>query len=80
MAILSYGEKLEENVVSVATGDFLYIPPNVPHLPSNPSRTEPCTVVISRTDPNEQESVVLLPELESDVAAATSVERGVRRK
>jgi len=35
----------------------------VPHLPGNPSTTEPCVAVIARTDPNEQESVVLLPDL-----------------
>ena len=46
-------------------GDFVYIPANVPHLPYNASSTEPCVAVISRTDPNEQESVVLLPELDA---------------
>jgi len=47
------------------SGDFVYIPANVPHLPYNLSETEPCTSVIARTDPNEQESVVLLPELDA---------------
>ena len=59
-----YGERLEHHLVSRA-GDFVYIPTNVPHLPYNLSQTEPCTAVISRTDPNEQESVVLLPELDA---------------
>jgi uncharacterized RmlC-like cupin family protein len=36
----------------------------VPHLPYNPSQTDEAVVVIARTDPNEQESVVLLPELD----------------
>ncbi len=45
-------------------GDFLYIPAGVPHLPFNPSETEICTAVLSRTDSNEQESVKLLPELD----------------
>jgi uncharacterized RmlC-like cupin family protein len=27
------------------------------------SQTEPATAIVSRTDPNEQESVVLMPEL-----------------
>jgi uncharacterized RmlC-like cupin family protein len=58
-----WGEKLEHHTV-VGAGDFFYIPANVPHLPYNSSATEPCVAVISRTDPNEQESVVLLPELE----------------
>jgi uncharacterized RmlC-like cupin family protein len=36
----------------------------VPHLPYNPSTTENFVAVIARTDPNEQESVVVLPELD----------------
>ncbi|WP_293867485.1 cupin domain-containing protein [uncultured Alsobacter sp.] len=58
-----YGEGLTEHCDCEA-GDFLYIPAGVPHLPYNPSLTEPCTAVIARTDPNEQESVVLMPELD----------------
>ena len=46
-------------------GDFMYIPPGVPHLPVNASATEPAQAVIARTDPNEQESVLLLPELDA---------------
>ena len=59
-----YGERLEHHLVS-RPGDFVYIPADVPHLPYNLSKTEPCLAVVSRTDPNEQESVVLLPELET---------------
>jgi uncharacterized RmlC-like cupin family protein len=59
-----FGERLEHHVV-VKPGDFFYIPADVPHLPYNPSKTETIVAVIARTDPNEQESVVLLPELDS---------------
>jgi len=59
-----YGERLENHMATRA-GDFVYIPANVPHLPYNMSETEPATAVVSRTDPNEQESVVLLPELDA---------------
>ena len=59
-----YGEKLENHMATRA-GDFVYIPANTPHLPYNLSQTEPATAVISRTDPNEQESVVMLPELDA---------------
>jgi uncharacterized RmlC-like cupin family protein len=59
-----YGEKLENHMVTRA-GDFVYIPANTPHLPYNMSPTEPATAVVSRTDPNEQESVVMLPELDT---------------
>jgi uncharacterized RmlC-like cupin family protein len=58
-----YGDNLEQHLEAGA-GDFVYIPAGVPHLPYNPSQSEPCTAVISRTDPNEQESVILMPELD----------------
>ncbi len=54
-----YGEGLRDHVW-LNRGDFLYIPANVPHLPYNPSRSEPCVGVVARTDPNEQESVTLV--------------------
>lgn len=63
-----YGERLDEHVTTRA-GDFFYIPAGVPHLPYNPSETTPCIAVIARTDPNEQESVVLLPELDAMIAS-----------
>ncbi len=59
-----HGERLEHHTI-VKPGDFFYIPADIPHLPYNPSRTETVVAVIARTDPNEQESVVLLPELEN---------------
>ena len=58
-----YGESLQDRLVAKA-GDFVYIPANTPHLPINRSETEPLVALIARTDPNEQESVVLLPELD----------------
>ena len=58
-----HGDQLEEQLVCRA-GDFVYIPANTPHLPYNSSDTETFTAVVARTDPNEQESVVLLPELD----------------
>ena len=61
---MHYGDRLEQHLIARA-GDFVYIPANVPHLPYNLSPTEPCLAIISRTDPNEQESVVLLPELDA---------------
>lgn len=57
-----YGDKLE-HVMRSRAGDIVYIPAGVPHLPVNLG-TEPVSGVVARTDANEQESVVLLPELE----------------
>ena len=58
-----FGENLEEHL-DCRAGDYVYIPPGMPHLPYNASEDQSCTAVIARTDPNEQESVVLLPELD----------------
>ncbi|HEY7733146.1 MAG TPA: cupin domain-containing protein [Gaiellaceae bacterium] len=57
-AEMRFGPRLEEQL-SVAAGDFLYIPADLPHLPWNPSDTEPCVAIVARTDPHEQESVEL---------------------
>jgi uncharacterized RmlC-like cupin family protein len=59
-----WGEGLARHAY-VNAGDFVYIPAGVPHLPGNCSDTVPVTAVVARTDPNEQESVVLLPELDA---------------
>ena len=60
-AEMHYGEGLRERLV-LRAGDFLYIPAGMPHRPGNLSATDPCTAVLARTDPNEQESIVLLAE------------------
>jgi uncharacterized RmlC-like cupin family protein len=61
-----YGHQLEHHMVC-GPGDMIYIPAGVPHLPANPSETEPCVAVLARTDPNEQESVILRPDLDGIV-------------
>jgi uncharacterized RmlC-like cupin family protein len=63
-----YGDTLDEHVM-VRPGDFFYIPAGVPHLPYNPSETGPFVGIIARTDPNEQESVVLLPDLDRKIVS-----------
>jgi uncharacterized RmlC-like cupin family protein len=62
-AVMWFGEQLESRA-DVGPGDFIYIPPNVPHVPINPSDSESARAVVARTDPNEQESVELLPHLD----------------
>jgi uncharacterized RmlC-like cupin family protein len=61
-----WGDRLQHHAI-VGAGEFVYIAADVPHLPYNRSDSEPVIAVIARTDPNEQESVVLLPELEAGV-------------
>ena len=58
-----WGERLENSFVGRA-GDFVYIGANVPHLPVNTGK-EPAVAVVVRTDPNEQESLELLPDLDA---------------
>ncbi len=62
-AVTLFGDRLQHHMVTKA-GDLAYIPAGIPHLPVNLSDA-PTSAVIARTDPNEQESVVLLPELEA---------------
>lgn len=57
-----YGDQLEHHSV-VQAGEYVYIPAGMPHFPFNPY-TEEAVAIIARTDPHEQESVVLRPDLE----------------
>ena len=58
-----YGDGLQHHL-ECSAGDFLYIPAGVPHVAANASDTDRCVAIAARTDPNEQESVVLTPELD----------------
>jgi uncharacterized RmlC-like cupin family protein len=53
-----HGPSLEFTDV-VYEGDYVYIPAGVPHQPFNPT-DKIARAIIARTDPNEQESVVLV--------------------
>ncbi len=66
-ARMYWGETLQHEM-ELAAGEFLYIPADCPHLPYNPYDA-PAKAVIARTDPHEQESVKLMPELEALVPA-----------
>ena len=50
----------------VRPGDYLFIPAGVPHVAVNRS-AEPATFLGARNDPAANESVVLMPELDSVV-------------
>ena len=51
-----WGHALENEVVSQA-GDFLFVPPGVPHEAINLSATEPARAVVARNHPAEQDLV-----------------------
>jgi uncharacterized RmlC-like cupin family protein len=53
-----FGDGLKETMIN-RKGDFVFIPPGVPHQPFNLSKIEPAMAIVSRNDANEQENVVL---------------------
>ncbi|HLO98478.1 MAG TPA: cupin domain-containing protein [Fimbriimonas sp.] len=57
VAEFRHGSNLE-HLDRVEAGDYVYIPAGVPHQPFNPT-DQRAVAIIARTDPNEQESVVL---------------------
>jgi uncharacterized RmlC-like cupin family protein len=63
-----FGDELREHEV-IRAGEYLYVPAGVSHVAVNGSKTEPMVVIAARTDPNEQESVVLQPHLDVRVAS-----------
>jgi uncharacterized RmlC-like cupin family protein len=62
--VLFSAERLEHKLVA-NPGDFIYIPNGVPHLVVNGSDTESTVGVLARTDPNQQEDVTALPDLDA---------------
>jgi len=57
------GERLERKEIARA-GDYLFIPPRVPHVVVNRNDV-PAVFVGARNEPTAQESVVMLPELDA---------------
>jgi uncharacterized RmlC-like cupin family protein len=53
-----YGEGLKHSVINEA-GDFVFIPPDLPHQPFNLSDSESAIAIVVRSDADEQENVVL---------------------
>lgn len=51
-----WGQRLENEVVSRA-GEFLFVPPGVPHEALNLSATEPARAIVARNDSAEQDKV-----------------------
>jgi uncharacterized RmlC-like cupin family protein len=51
-----WGPNLEHEVVSEA-GDFLFVPPDVPHEAINLSETQAARAVVARNHPAEQDLV-----------------------
>jgi uncharacterized RmlC-like cupin family protein len=58
---MRWGERLEF-VAEAGPGDFIYVPPFVPHQEINASQDEPLTCVIVR---NDQEPIVVNLDIQS---------------
>lgn len=61
-----YGERLEHRVVMQA-GEQAFCPADVPHAPSNESG-QPCTWLVVHSSGSDQDGIVLLPELDQELA------------
>jgi uncharacterized RmlC-like cupin family protein len=64
-----WGPNLEHEVVS-RPGEFLFVPPGVPHEAINLSETEPARAVVARNDPAEQDKVQPFVPRDSDPTRA----------
>jgi uncharacterized RmlC-like cupin family protein len=60
------GEQLEHRCVARA-GDYLFIPPRVPHVAVNRSVAHPAVFVGVRDEPTAMESVAMRPDLDRKV-------------
>ena len=52
-----YGVHLEHRVINSA-GEFLFVPPGLPHQAINLSDSEPARAIVARNDPREHEKVL----------------------
>jgi uncharacterized RmlC-like cupin family protein len=62
-AEMFFGNRLEEHA-DVAADDYVYIPPDVPHLVVNRSGSQ-ARALVAHTAADDQEGIELLPELDS---------------
>ena len=63
-----FGARLEHRALLNA-GDQIYIPADVPHAPCNESGA-PCTWIVTHASGNDQDGLVLVPELDARIARA----------
>jgi uncharacterized RmlC-like cupin family protein len=62
-AEMFYGPRLEDHL-DCGTGDYVYIPADVPHLVMNRSGAG-TTALVAHTAASDQEGIVLLPQLDA---------------
>ncbi len=52
-----YGRLLEHSLISEA-GDFLFVPPGLPHQAINLDAEQPARAIVARNDPDERDKVL----------------------
>jgi uncharacterized RmlC-like cupin family protein len=62
-AEMHFGEALGE-LVRARAGEYMYVPPDMPHLVVNRSGA-PCRALVAHTAADDQAGIVLLPELDT---------------
>jgi uncharacterized RmlC-like cupin family protein len=62
-AAMAFGPRLGERLVARA-GEYIYIPPDVPHRVMNVSEAR-CRALVAHTSADDQEGIVMLPELDA---------------
>jgi uncharacterized RmlC-like cupin family protein len=65
--IVRYGDNVEY-AVTATKGDQVFVPADVPHAPCNLSGS-PCTWIVVHSSASDQDGIVLMPELDSILAA-----------
>jgi uncharacterized RmlC-like cupin family protein len=58
-----WGDRLEHSVVATE-GEFVYIPPDVPHMVRNPSDDLPARALVAHTAADDQQGIELRPDLD----------------
>jgi len=61
-ARMHFGERLE-HVLEAGAGEYIYVPADVPHLVLNRSGAR-CVALVAHSAGDDQEGIVLLPELD----------------
>ena len=65
--VVYFGDRLE-NQVTVKEGEQCYVAADVPHAPRNES-ANPCTWIVVHSSGSDQQGIVMLPELDSELAS-----------
>ena len=62
-AVTFFGDRLQESLLARA-GEYVYVPADLPHLVINRSGAL-CRAMVVHTAPDDQEGIILLPELDA---------------